>query len=298
MAKLGPDERAGYQALGVVEGYDRWAATYDQDPNPLIALEEGVALELIGDVRGQRILDLGCGTGRYCALLARQGAEVVGVDPSTEMLNRARYKIGTDCRFELRQGTIEQLAFPDEGFDLVLSALTLGHLPELEPTLGEATRVIKKGGHMLISDIHPYWPVSGHRYTEFFDQAGQEYRIPSYPHLFEEYWALSKKLGLRVQDVREPRIDGPLIVRFPSLEDYALRAAGAAQVAPPRGAETDPGTRGRPGTDRAQDHNLCRDRARARPAQRKPGADPSGRRPQHVTGPGDGHPCRRKDERL
>ena len=35
---------------------------------------------------------------------------------------------------------------------------------------------------MVISDIHPYWPVSGHDYTEFFDETGQEYRIPEYPH--------------------------------------------------------------------------------------------------------------------
>ncbi len=93
MARLGADQRPDYEELGVIEGYDKWGSTYDRDPNPLIAVEERVTLDVIGDVRGQRVLDLGCGTGRYCVLLARRGAELVGVDPSEEMLERARRKI-------------------------------------------------------------------------------------------------------------------------------------------------------------------------------------------------------------
>ena len=93
MSKLGADQRAGYKKIGVIEGYDKWASSYDEDPNPLVALEEPVTLELIGDVRGQRVLDLGCGTGRYCVLLARRGASVVGIDPSSAMLEQAKRKI-------------------------------------------------------------------------------------------------------------------------------------------------------------------------------------------------------------
>ncbi len=220
MARLGPDDRPGYKPVEVIEGYDRWASTYDHEPNPLITLEEGVTLELIGDVRGQRVLDLGCGTGRYCVLLAERGATVVGLDPSLGMLEQARRKVTTVCSFELRHGTMEQTDFPNEHFDLVVSALTLSHLSRLEPTVGEAVRVLKSGGRMVVSDIHAYWPVAGHNYTEFFDKTGQEYRIPVYPHLVEEYWRLFKSLGMHLEDIREPKIDDGLVGRFPSLQDY------------------------------------------------------------------------------
>ena len=219
MAKLGADQRAGCQELSVVEGYHKWASTYDQEPNPLIALEERVTLDVIGDVQGQRVLDLGCGTGRYCVLLAQRGAGVVGIDPSEGMLERARRKITLASQFELREGTIDKVSFPGGSFDLIVSALTLGHLPELEPTLGEAARLVKEGGRVVISDIHPYWPVSGHDYTEFFVD-GREYRMPLYPHLLEEYWRLCKKFGLHFEDVREPAIGSRLIESFPSLQDY------------------------------------------------------------------------------
>ncbi|NIN01789.1 MAG: methyltransferase domain-containing protein [candidate division Zixibacteria bacterium] len=220
MSKLGPDERPGYKKIDIIEGYDKWASTYDEDPNPLVALEEPVTLEFIGDVRGQRVLDLGCGTGRYCVLLARRGAGVVGIDPSSEMLEQAKRKITPACRFELHKGTIDEMDFPDEHFDLIVSGLTFEHLAELESTFGEAVRVLKTGGRMAVSGVHPYWPVSGHDYTEFFDKAGQEYRIPAYPHLIEEYWRLCRNFGLRVEDIREMKIDDWLIERFPSLKEY------------------------------------------------------------------------------
>ncbi len=220
MGKLRPDDRPGFKMLGVVEGYDRWAATYDGGPNPLIDLEQPVTLAMIGEVQGRRVLDLGCGTGRYCVLLAERGAEVLGVDPSPGMLERARARVSGNAHVKLMLGTLDGLRLPNEQFDGAVCALTLSHLPELEPTLRETARVLKAGGWLVISDIHPYWPVSGHDYTEFFDEAGQEYRIPEYPHLVEEFWRLFSELGFHLEDIHEPTIDARLIERFPTLEGY------------------------------------------------------------------------------
>lgn len=187
MAKLGPDEREGYEKVEIVEGYDIWAPTYDGEHNPLIALEENITLDLIGDVKNQRVLDVGCGTGRYCELLAKRGAKVVGIDPSSKMLECAKRKITPDCRFELRLGKIEDADFPDNHFDLIVSALTVGHIPVLEPVIRMVSRVIRNRGRLIVSDMHPYWFVSGFDYVKFCDKSGQEHRIPEYGHLFEEY---------------------------------------------------------------------------------------------------------------
>jgi ubiquinone/menaquinone biosynthesis C-methylase UbiE len=220
MAKLGPDKREGYKKVEIVEGYDIWAPTYDEQHNPLIALEEGITLDFVGNVKNQRVLDIGCGTGRYCELLTKRGAKVVGLDPSPRMLEYAEKKITNELKFELRRGMIEDVEFPASHFDVVLSASTLGHIPELEPVIKKIGRIIKSRGRLIVSDIHPYWPISGHNYTEFFDRIGQEYRIPEYAHLFEEYWNLFKRFKFGIESVREPKIDDKLIKRFPELKKW------------------------------------------------------------------------------
>ena len=220
MIKLGPDDRPRFKRVEVVDGYNHWASSYDCQDNPLIILEEPVTLELIGQVQGKRVLDLGCGTGRYCALLADREALVIGIDCSKKMMEQAKKNVSARSRIELHHGTIDRVDFPDQHFDLVVSALTLNHMPALEPTLREAVRVLKDSGMLIISDIHPFWPVSGHDYVEFFDETGQEYRIPEFPHLFEEYWRILIQLGMRIEEIREPRISDQLIVQIPSLEGY------------------------------------------------------------------------------
>jgi len=218
--RLGPDKREGYRKVGIAEGYDRWALTYDVKPNPLIIVEEDSTLNFIGNVRNQEVLDIGCGTGRYCELLAKRGARVVGIDPSRKMLECAKRKTTDDCRFDLVCGRIQDLKFPSNHFNVVVSALTFGHIPELGQVMMDISRAIKKGGRLIVSDIHPYWPVSGHDYAEFFDENGQEYRTPEYPHLLGEYWALFEECRLRLEDVREPQVDDRILRMFPNLQEY------------------------------------------------------------------------------
>src|SRR4249920_3483939 len=78
-------------------GYDGWAAVYDRDANPLLALEEPLVRAVVGDVRGLAALDLGCGTGRHTLWLAREGASVTALDFSAGMLAAARAKPGAEA---------------------------------------------------------------------------------------------------------------------------------------------------------------------------------------------------------
>ena len=79
--------------LPVLEGYDAWAPLYDDDGNPLIAVEGPALREWFGPLEGRRVLDLGCGTGRHTLALVAAGASVSALDGSSEMLARARFKL-------------------------------------------------------------------------------------------------------------------------------------------------------------------------------------------------------------
>jgi ubiquinone/menaquinone biosynthesis C-methylase UbiE len=86
---------ARIEVIDTREGYDRWSEVYDRDGNPLIALEEKYLPEILGEVRGLKVADIGCGTGRH-ARLADAGACVMALDFSTGMMRKAREKFAAE----------------------------------------------------------------------------------------------------------------------------------------------------------------------------------------------------------
>src|SRR5206468_8057208 len=94
-ARYGPrgramsDERREWRVVPAREGYDRWAASYDTEGNPLLALEEPEVDRALGYVAERDLLDVGCGTGRHAIRLALAGARVTAIDFSEAMLAKA-----------------------------------------------------------------------------------------------------------------------------------------------------------------------------------------------------------------
>ena len=194
--------------MGVSEGYAEWAKQYDAEAqaNPLIALEEPVMLELIGEVAGLDVLDAACGTGRYAVGLAAAGARVHGVDASGEMLAHARGKANErGLSVDLRQSDLRALPFDDESFDLVISALALCHVPELGPVMGEFARVLRPGGRVVISDFHPFCLLIGWRTA--FDRPEARYWIENNLNLTEAYVGALMASGLVLTELRESVVD-------------------------------------------------------------------------------------------
>ena len=103
-----------------------------------------------------RALDIGCGPGGLVAELAQRAPmwEFVGLDPSSEMLEAATAKNGTlGGRVQWQNGAAEQLPFPDQSFDLVVSTLVLHHLRDPLPFFNEITRVLKPSGRFMLFDF-------------------------------------------------------------------------------------------------------------------------------------------------
>ncbi len=104
-------------------------------------------------------LDIGCGTGNYTIGLQAVNGRFTGVDPSEEMIKKARAR-NQDIDWQL--GTAEQTAFPSEKFDGVIASLTIHHWTNLETAFVEMARVMKRGAKMVIFTSTPeqmkgYW---------------------------------------------------------------------------------------------------------------------------------------------
>lgn len=154
-AETGPAQTKG-KVIRWARFYDlaTWLLTFGREPGI-----RRMTIELAGIKAGERVLDVGCGTGTLTMAARRQAGptgEVHGIDPSEEMIGVARQKAakaGVDAQF--RTAVIEKLPFPDGHFDLVLSSLMLHHLPDDVKALGlgQVLRVLKPGGRLIAIDI-------------------------------------------------------------------------------------------------------------------------------------------------
>jgi SAM-dependent methyltransferase len=215
----------GRQVVLAREGYALWAETYPPWPhNPLMRAEQ-LAVEPIISAAASgaapaRALDVGTGTGRYLPLLASAGARlVVGLDMSLPMLGRKAYGLPRVCADACR------LPFPDASFDLICSSLMVGDLEDLGAWLGEATRVLAPGGHLVYSDFHPSWTAERWRRT-FRTADGRLFELSYFPHAIDEHLALLEQAPFVVRAIREPRLAGrktPVVVVFHAVKPVRRR---------------------------------------------------------------------------
>src|SRR3990172_8345601 len=113
-------------------------------------------LHYAGLKSGERVLDVGCGTGVLTRMAAKAVGSAVGIDPAPKMIDIARKNVIIEnSNAEFRLAVIENFPFEDNSFDCVLSSFMIHHLPpDLKlKGLAEVHRVLKPGGRFLAVDI-------------------------------------------------------------------------------------------------------------------------------------------------
>jgi len=122
---------------------------------PNESLEKPVFLELLGDVRGKQILDLGCGDGRFgLELLAAGCQSYLGLEASQQMVQLAQQNLQARSG-QVVHAKIEDWHYPDERFDLVISRLALHYVANLEETFNNVNNTLRGNGQFLFSIVHP-----------------------------------------------------------------------------------------------------------------------------------------------
>ena len=198
------------------EGYALWADTWDATPSPIVALEQRSLLPLMASLRFRLAIDVGCGTGRWTARLS-----AIGVDASPAMLAVAAAKPGLRGRLVVADATALPIA--SGAADLVLCALTLGHIRDQAAAMQEFSRILAPGGTLLLTDFHPAATARGWRRT--FRRDGHVYELENHAYTLDRLRDAAK--GLELAECAEATIGEPERALFDTAGKPELYAAAS-----------------------------------------------------------------------
>ena len=150
MNRKGWNYRAGkYQrAIGGAQAYGELVWGPNRHPED--------ELKILGDVRGKKVLEVGCGAAQFGIELAKRGARMTGIDLSSEQLRHARQNVkAAGVEYRIERGNAEDLSrFRSRSFDIVVSDFALGFI-DIERLFPEVRRVLSPGGFCAFSWASP-----------------------------------------------------------------------------------------------------------------------------------------------
>jgi malonyl-CoA O-methyltransferase len=202
-------------ALAPSAAYALWAPTYPSVPhNALMRVEQAAMVKLLPDVAGRIVLDAACGTGRYLRVLeARGAARRIGVDLTSDMLVRAQ-----PIRANLVVGDICAVPLLSASVDVVVSGLALNDVEALDRAVSELVRVLRPGGYLVYSVVHPRGGPLG--WTRSFETPDGPRAVVSHWHTRADHERACTRAGLSIEAAVEPRLpagitnppDGPIAI--------------------------------------------------------------------------------------
>jgi 2-polyprenyl-3-methyl-5-hydroxy-6-metoxy-1,4-benzoquinol methylase len=200
---------------GTSQAYNHIADSFDQQARDNLyntRYERPATLSLLPDVRGKRVLDAGCGPGHYAEWLLEHGARVTAIDAAERFVQLARQRLGE--RAHVRQADLSQpLDFlADDSFEVIVSALVLDHIADLESVFREFYRLLGAGGVLVFSLTHPHnrirkFPDMDYHQTALLLEEWTSYgvTVPTYRRPLSAITDALSAAGFRITNILEPR---------------------------------------------------------------------------------------------
>ncbi len=191
-------------------------------------------LDAVGDVAGLKVIDLGCGEGRFSRMLSQEGADVTGLDFTERFVEYAQANKAKDETYVL--GDMQDLSsIRDASFDLAVSYLSLVDVPDFQRALRETHRILRPDGRLVVCTLQPMvlaggcWIKAGNEKLHFkldnyFDEGERELwmsggMVFNYHRTMSTYVNGFLEAGFRLDGIREPTPSPEQLSHYPQIAD-------------------------------------------------------------------------------
>jgi ubiquinone/menaquinone biosynthesis C-methylase UbiE len=179
-------------------------------------LEKPVVCELIGEVNGNKILDLGCGDAKFAKDLFDLGCdEYVGIEGSSNMVQIASQSLD-GFNAKVIQTTMEDWEYPHDTFDLVISRLAVHYIQDIDSLFQKIYQTLKPNGSLTFSVEHPVitstlqpsgtrtnWIVDNYFIEGYREQQWLGGKVQKYHRSIEQYYRALQMAGFSIEHLRE-----------------------------------------------------------------------------------------------
>ena len=187
--------------MSIEKAYDSWSARYDTDRNTTRDLDSTSTTVTLSSYSFQRVLELGCGSGKNTKWLLNRAECIIGLDFSQAMLDIAKEKVADSRAQFIKADLNSEWHIDAQRADLVTSSLTLEHIENLDRVFEQCNQTLAINGLFFISELHPYkqYDGSGAR----FESENKTGFIEVFTHHLIEYMDSANDNGFELLETRE-----------------------------------------------------------------------------------------------
>lgn len=187
--------------MSVREAYDQWSTQYDTNRNRTRDHEAVALRDALDRFTFQRVLEIGCGTGKNTFWLATRATHLDAIDLSPGMLNEARAKVQAPHVHFMQADVLSPWSFVNGRYDLVTFSLVLEHIEDLDVMMRNAADALAPGGLVYLGELHPFKQYVGTK-ARFETEQGTQV-VTCHTHHLSDHVRAARRAGLVVEDVRE-----------------------------------------------------------------------------------------------
>ncbi len=185
----------------IEQAYNSWSEIYDTNINKTRDLDKKATIQTLSKYNFRTVLELGCGTGKNTIFLLQKARNIIAIDFSEKMLQKAKEKIKSSSVQFQKADLNKNWDVKNSAFDLITCSLTLEHIKNLDFIFHQAYQKLKPEGHFFVCELHPYKQYTGSKAR--YETANGIEVLKTYTHHVSDYLSAAQNSNLQLIELNE-----------------------------------------------------------------------------------------------